>query len=218
MRESPQNIVAPPCDGAEITQKPRCIVLTGAPFAGKTTIGSELKRRLAGKLLFVPEVPTLFLDGGLPLGGWREVTSNPDSDARFSTEIVALRCELEQRFGQVAALCGVQGLLCDRGLLDAAAYTSPQFPTYFALTGRMLEADLCRYDAVVQLGTLAHLHGSGFGTRPHDPSREVALEIELKLKEVWSKHQRFYFLPASANFESQVQNAQYLVEQILRNA
>lgn len=156
----------------------RKIVLTGGPYAGKSTLAEELR---ASGFAVAPEAALLVIEAlGRELGAeraraWRE--HHPD---RFQLRIAELQIELEAR----AQRSGAEWIVCDRGLPDGIAYCR--------LRGIEPPPDLvelaagARYDAVLLLETLA-----SFDPRPASgriDARGDALRLHGLLHAVYVEH------------------------------
>src|SRR5690242_13509867 len=99
------------------------LVLTGGPCAGKTSCLLALKARFGGDILTVPESATLLLSGGVPPPGHERIRCPMDEWVRaFQGAILATQQGIEDSFERVARDCGVRLIVCDRGVLDGAAY------------------------------------------------------------------------------------------------
>jgi predicted ATPase len=199
------------------------IVLTGAPCSGKTSIVRRISMRGNGRFLAVPEVPTLFLSNGLTRDMWNGIVNDPGRNTRFIAEIVATRATLEDRFESVASSTGVKYLLCDRGLPDAASYLPEPTLDYARCTLRDLAVDRQRYSLIIHLESLAARGDSqDYGRRFSDPTREVSMELESRLKVVWAPHPGYVFLPLARSLKQQYENVQAVLERFqtrsLRNA
>lgn len=147
--------------------------LTGGPCAGKTTalayIGEKLSERGYHPLI-VPEAATLLMNGN----------AHPSvaGERAFQTEVLRTVLALEASFEAVAAaLPGKPVLLCDRGVVDAAAYM-PRAMYLEVLAGAGLShVDVRdrRYGAVFHLVTAAK-GAESFYTTDNNPTRRENLE------------------------------------------
>eukprot|EP01051_Picozoa_sp_SAG22_P004828 SAG22_NODE_270_length_13234_cov_13.248573_4_plen_284_part_00 len=158
-------ITADPSESAARQQQPPQqqpvfrVVLTGGPCGGKSSSQQLLTAQLteAGyAVLFVPEVPYLIITGGAAYPGLA-----PENAAKlqaFEHGIVKAQMALEDAFVGIARAGDRPAvLLCDRGLLDVAAYLPRE--RWLQLLGEMghTEQQLApRYDLVLHLVTTAH--------------------------------------------------------------
>lgn len=178
------------------------IVVTGGPGGGKTTAADLLHRERPDQVVIVPEAATILFEGGFP---------RVDDDA---AERAAQRAifQVQANIEDVKrSLYPHHALLCDRGTLDGAAYwpeASGGPAGFFADLGTTLEAELARYDIVVFFETAAA------GGRPinlGNPHRiesvEEAVDLDRRLRAVWSHHRHFHFVPNHASFLAKMNEA-----------
>ncbi len=168
------------------------IVLTGGPGGGKTTAADLFRREIGTRVVIVPEAATILFQGGFPR----------------SSEARALRVAQTAIFHVQRNLEAVQEtlypgrtLLCDRGTVDGAAYWPDGHHEYFAAVGTTLEEELRRYDAVIFFETAAVGGGSIEGGNPvRNESIERAVELDRRLRALWSRHPRFTLVPHNPSF------------------
>src|SRR5215469_11210397 len=126
------------------------IVLTGGPCAGKTRCLRAIRAAFGDPIITLPESATLLLDSGIPPPGHARIHVGEDDWVRsFQGSILALQQTLEASCERLTRNCGAQLIVCDRGVLDGAAYWPggrPSFLQHFGLT-----ADECfrRYHHVL---------------------------------------------------------------------
>ena len=92
-------------------------------------------------------------------------------------------------------------LLCDRGTIDGAAYWPNGDGYYFATVGTTFAHELLRYDAVIFFETAA-VGGSSIesGNPIRNESLDEAVELDGKLRRLWSKHPHFTLVPHNPSF------------------
>lgn len=168
------------------------IVLTGGPGGGKTTAGDLFRREIGERVVLVPEAATMVFSGGFPR----------------STEPMAIHAaqraiyEVQRNLEDVqAALYPDRLLLCDRGTVDGAAYWPGEPHHFFNEIGSTLELELTRYDAVIFFESAA-VGGMGIegGNPIRNESTEKAIELDGKLRTLWSRHPRFVLVPHNPSF------------------
>jgi hypothetical protein len=169
------------------------IVLTGGPGGGKTTAADLFRREIGEKVVIVPETATMLFTGGFPRAG------EPRARAETQRAIFHAQVALEEIQG---ALYPGRVLLCDRGTIDGAAFWPDEAPQgFFETMGTTLETELERYDAVIFFESAAV---GGIAIEGGNPTRtesnEQARDLDVRLREVWSKHPNFHFLPHSTSF------------------
>ena len=167
------------------------IVVTGGPGGGKTTAADLFRREIGEDVVIVPEAATLLFSGGFPrLDSAIEPTQKTIYHLQRNLEDVQ------------SAAYPDRILLCDRGTVDGAAYWPGDHPTgFFEAVGSSLEAELQRYDAVIFFETAAR---GGLQIEGGNPTRvenlEQAVQLDAKLRELWSKHERFTLVPHNPSF------------------
>ena len=100
------------------------IVLTGGPCAGKTTALARLSGFLSERgfrVFTVPEMATMLFVNGASIADL--VKHGDPAVMAFQRAVIDSQLAVEDAFGRVAAATGSPSvLLCDRGVLDGAAY------------------------------------------------------------------------------------------------
>ncbi len=193
----------------------RCrIVLTGGPGGGKTTAGDLFRREIGDRVVLVPEAATLLFSGGFP-----RVHEPP-----------AVRAAQRAIFHMQRGLEDVQGarfperiLLCDRGTVDGAAYWPGSPDEYFEAVGTSLDAEMNRYDAVIFFESAAVGGDRIEGGNPiRNETIEQAVELDRKLREVWSRHPRFILVRHNRSFFKKISSGlaslESIVTQLTQNA
>jgi len=186
------------------------IVLTGGPGGGKTTAAELFRREIGEKVVVVPETATMLFMGGFPRVG--------EPDARAATQRAIFHAQVALEDIQGAHYPG-RVLLCDRGTIDGAAFWPPEAPQgFFETMQTTLEVELARYDAVIffesaAVGDIAIEGGNPARTE----SNEVARQLDMRLRDIWSKHPNFHFVPHSTSFFAKLQDGlarlQHLVDE-----
>jgi predicted ATPase len=172
----------------------RCrIVVTGGPGGGKTTAADMFRREIGERIVIVPEAATMIFSGGFPRY----------DDLQSATSAVQRAIYHVQR-----NLEDVQGakyhdriLLCDRGTIDGAAYWPGEPEEFYAEMGTSLEEEMSRYDGVIFFESAAV---GGMGIEGGNPERceslEEAVELDRKLRSIWSQHPCFQVVHHTPSF------------------
>jgi predicted ATPase len=142
------------------------VVLTGGPCSGKTSSLEHMTKTLLAhnvKVLTVPEVPTILLNGGCLFPG-----AHPTSDAHakqlfeFEAAVLQLQHATEQSFARIGQSSLVTPsdrvvLILDRGIVDVKAYLPDElWQQLLADLGWNHQTLLDSYDLVLHLITAAN--------------------------------------------------------------
>lgn len=178
---------------APAVARPYRIVLTGGPGGGKTTAADLFRREIGERVVIVPEAATLLFSGGFP--------RVQDPPARRSAQAAIFHVQRNLEDMQSARYPG-RILLCDRGTVDGAIYWPADGDDgFFAAVGSSLEAELARYDAVIFFESAAVGGGSIEGGNPARVESDVeAIALDRALRELWSRHPNFSFVPNTPSF------------------
>jgi len=171
----------------------RCrIVVTGGPGGGKTTAADLFRRELGERVVVVPESASLLFNGGFP--------RHQSEDARKAAQSAIYHVQRNLEDVQAAAYPG-RILLCDRGTVDGAAYWPGAHAGFFTHVRSTLEDELARYDAVIFFESAA---AGGLSIEGGNPARiesnAEAARLDEKLREIWSRHPRFFFVQNDHSF------------------
>lgn len=175
----------------------RCrIVLTGGPGGGKTTAADLFRREIGERVVVVPEAATLLFTGGFP--------RSFEPHARVSAQCAIYHVQRNLEDVQ-SALYPQRILLCDRGTVDGAAYWPGEPEAFFEAVGSTQERELARYDAVIFFESAAV---GGISVEGGNPTRiesnDQALELDRRLRRIWSKHERFVVVPHNPSFVKKI--------------
>lgn len=184
------------------------IVVTGGPGGGKTTAADLFRRELGECIVIVPEAATLLFNGG-----FLRPTHNQNAVQSSQMAIYHVQTNNEDIH---AALYPHRTLLCDRGTLDGAAYWPDGDESFFKAINSTIEEELERYDAVIFFETAAIGGMSIEGGNPaRTESLKEAIELDKKLKEVWSKHPNFQLVAHNKSFVKKINNGLYCLQDSL---
>lgn len=185
------------------------IVLTGGPGGGKTTAADLFRREIGERVVVVPETATMLFAGGFPR------VDKPDARAATQRAIFHTQRALEDVQG---AVYPGRILLCDRGTIDGAAYWSEDEPSgFFESVGTTLDVELARYDAVLffESASVGDIQIEG-GNPTRTENNAEARRLDIRLRELWSAHHSFSFVPHSASFFAKLQRGLEELQEIVR--
>ncbi|MDR2970773.1 MAG: AAA family ATPase [Bacteroidales bacterium] len=184
------------------------IVLTGGPCAGKTTALSRIIEKFSDKgylVLTVPEAATLFNQAGVNF-----LTDDKRLFHAAEKSLLEFQMAMEDYFLQIAEAAERPALIiCDRGVMDVAAYLSAE--AWQALLDELgmsaVQARDKRYDAVLHLTTAAK-GAEQFYTTANNSSRteniELARTLDDKLIAAWTGHPHLRIVDNSVGFEGKL--------------
>jgi predicted ATPase len=183
------------------------IVLTGGPGGGKTTAADLFRREIGERVVVVPESATLLFAGGFP----RSAAAHAREAAQRAIYHVQRNLEDVQ-----SALYPDRVLLCDRGTLDGGAYWPGGADAFMVAMGSSVEVELSRYDAVVFFETAAV---GGIDIEGGNPTRienmAEAVELDARLRSIWSRHPSFHLVPHERSFLHKVTEALTLLQKLV---
>lgn len=188
------------------------IVLTGGPCAGKTTALVRIIEHFSNlgfKVFTVPEVPTMYSQGG-----WSYLTPNHDLYYEGELAILQTQLALEDNFMRLAETCTRPTfVVCDRGTLDISAYIDKQ------MWGELCEKcgtsanDLRnRYDAVLHLvsaadGAEQYYTTATNSTRYEQANEEglrIARDLDKKVNRAWTGHPHLRVINNHDDFDAKL--------------
>jgi predicted ATPase len=183
------------CRGSE-GHRPRRVVLTGGPGAGKTAVLEVARRQICAHVVVLPEAAGIVYGGGFP--------RRPSEAARRAGQLAIYHVQ-----DQLEALALAEGdpalVLCDRGVVDGLAYWPGDPATFFAATGASRAEMLARYDAVIHLRTPSAAAGYNHQNPLRLESADEASRIDARLVEAWSGHPRRVLVDSTDDFIDKLQ-------------
>lgn len=189
----------------EVRRRPRRLVLTGGPGAGKTAVLEALKHLLSSQVAVLPESAGIVFGGGFPrlntLAGQRAA----------QRAIFYVQRELEN----IADESDIAAVLCDRGLIDAVAYW-PGPDDFWSSVG-MTQADaLARYDVVIHLRVPDAAHGYARMNALRIESADEAAAIDQRILKAWSAHPRRHIVDATSDFLAKAASVLTIIQRELQ--
>ncbi len=198
------------------------VVLTGGPCAGKSTILSRIQESFPEQVETVPEAANMLIGGGFPLPSdslpyserWQMTLQDP---------LFTLQQSLEANHSEIATRTNKQLLVCDRGLLDQAAYfrggVSEFLERYNVSDIREI---IGRYSLVIHLASVALLGESAYQQASSAQERvedtvEQVREAEQKTLEAWSLHPNLVTIEPHDDFQTKVKDVLKIIDEQLRD-
>lgn len=182
--------------------RPKLIVVTGGPGAGKTAVLDIASRMLNHRVAVLPEAASLLFTGGFPR------RDNPAARRAAQRAIFHVQHELENLTLDERL---VRFAICDRGTLDGLAYWPGPDAEFFAQLGTSLEREIARYALVI------HLRTPVVGYNHQNPLRietaEQAAAIDARIAAAWAQHPRRVFIDNAPDFMSKAQAALHAIAQ-----
>lgn len=179
------------------------LVLTGGPGAGKTAVMEAARQIFSKDVAILPEAASIVYAGGFPRLGTRA------SIHAAQRAIAAVQAELE-RFTLEDHTAPIA--LCDRAIVDGAAYWPEGPAAFYAALGTTPEQVFARYTTVIHLRT----PNLGMGYNNHaNPMRtesaEQAAELDRRIEDVWSGHPNRLVVPATETFTEKLEHVTSLI-------
>ena len=188
------------------------IVLTGGPCAGKTTALVRIIEHFSNlgfKVFTVPEVPTMYSQGG-----WSYLTTNRDLYYEGELAILETQLALENSFMRLAETCTKPSfVVCDRGTLDISAYISPEMWQELCQKCDTSTNELrSRYDAVLHLvsaadGAEQYYTTATNSTRYEQANEEglkIARDLDKKVNKAWKGHPHLRVINNHDDFDAKL--------------
>ncbi|MDP1814546.1 MAG: ATP-binding protein [Leadbetterella sp.] len=195
----------------------KVVVLTGGPCSGKSTVLRALQDEFGEQLVVVREVATVLLEGGFPLPG-KDLDWSEDWQSALQSAIVPLQVSFEQSHTLIAKHRQVKLLVCDRGLLDGAAYTPGGTAEFCKRYGIIETEAYSRYKTVIHLESLAHSNPELYGKAGNEArfeSVERAQELEQATRTAWQKHPHRIIIEGKRGVEEKIAETIGIVRDLL---
>jgi predicted ATPase len=176
--------------------RPRRIVLTGGPGAGKTAVLEMLSHGICQHVLISKEAAGILFAGGFPRGG--------NSAMRRAAQRAIFHVQLELETMLAGANAAV--ILFDRGIVDGSAYWPG--PGDFWREVKMDRASaLVRYDAVVHMRSPDGPNGYGHQNPLRTESAAEARAVDERILEAWKSHPHRFIIDATPDFLTKAERA-----------
>jgi len=182
------------------------LVITGGPCAGKTTVLAALREEFGTQLVYVPEAATMLLDSGFPAPG-RDLEWSLAWQEALQSAVLPLQRSLESAYTLVARQNKASLMVCDRGVLDGAAYIEGGLEEFCQRFRVEFGAELHRYSAVIHLESLAVIEPERYGktgNRNRFESMEEAQQLDARTRAAWAKHQRHILVGGKRGIEGKI--------------
>ena len=178
-----------PC-GCRETHKPKRLVLTGGPGAGKTALLELIRQSFCSHVRILPEAASVVFGGGFP----RE----DDDDCRRAAQRAIFHVQRELEVTGDSHHPAI--VLCDRGTVDGLAYWPGPPDDFWSSMGTTLADEIARYDAVIHLRTPALEQGYNHQNPLRTESPAAAADIDGRIADAWALHRRRFIVESSPDF------------------
>lgn len=200
------------------------IALTGGPCAGKTEVLSALKSEFGQRLCVMPEVATQLLEipyerGGIGIPG-KDLEWSQEWQDEFQRRIIEKQLEDETLLTQIASLSdNISVLLCDRGVMDGAAYTDGGREKFLEQQNLQLDKCLELYDAVIHLNSLAtdspELYENLKATNPNRfENGDTARKLDAAIASAYEGHKNLIRIPTQPTIEEKIAYCRQIIENV----
>ena len=196
------NICEKICKCSVVDSRPRLIVITGGPGAGKTAVLEMAKKVLCQHVAILPEAASIVFGGGF----WR--LSSPSARLAAQKAIYHVQVEMENLvIGERKWHIG----LCDRGTIDSLAYWPSDESSFWQMTGAQVKQEYEKYFAVIHLRSPTDLQGYNHKNPLRIETAIQANEIDEKIAKVWAEHPNYEVIGSNENFLTKAQLALQLI-------
>lgn len=195
-----------------LTQREPLVVLTGGPCSGKSTCLAAIKQAPDTRFHCLPETATIVIRdiGTLP-------PANNDFRMRqFQQQVYLIQRSLETLGSIQAKLTGHQGILLDRGTVDAVAYMPGGARDFEKTCNTSVAHEYQRYAAVICLAVPPYEIYQQF--RGNNPARSesyaLAEELDMRIRRAWQDHPNFHYVDDS-DWETKMRHVRNLATSYL---
>ena len=194
-----------PRSDREENHRPRRLVLTGGPGAGKTAVLEALKHLLSSQVAVLPESAGIVFGGGFPR------LNSPPAQRAAQRAIFYVQRELEN----IADESDIAAVLCDRGLVDAVAYW-PGPDDFWSSVGMTQGEALARYDVIIHLRVPDAAHGYARVNPLRVESADEAAAIDQRILHAWSAHPHRHIVEATSDFLAKAASVLTIIQRELQ--
>ena len=199
------------------------IVLTGGPCAGKTTALVRIIEHFSSlgyKVFTIPEVPTLYSQGG-----WNYLTKNHNLYYEGERAILETQLALEDSFMRMAEVCTKPTLIvCDRGTMDISAYMTPEMWEDITAKANTNSGELrTRYDAILHMVSAADGAEQYYTTatnairyeQMNEEGLRIARELDKKVIKAWTGHPHLRVINNNDDFNAKLNRVLMEISNVL---
>ena len=199
------------------------IVLTGGPCAGKTTALVRIVEHFSNlgfKVFTVPEVPTMYSQGG-----WSYLTPNRRLYYEGELAILQTQLALEDSFMRLAETCTKPAfVVCDRGTMDISAYIAPEmWDDITSKCGTSTNQLRERYDAVLHLVSAAdgaeQYYTLATNANRYEQADEAGLQLardlDKKVNRAWKGHPHLRVINNHNDFDTKLRRVILEISNVL---
>ncbi|MBL4817778.1 MAG: ATP-binding protein [Deltaproteobacteria bacterium] len=172
-------------------KRPKLIVLTGGPGAGKTTVLDTAKHMFFKKALVLHEAASMIYNGGFLR------SSTPMAIQAAQRAIYYIQREQERIIEKDHTnLVG----LCDRGALDGLAYWPDSKEDFFKSLGTTEAEELDRYEAIIHLRTPTEELGYSRKNSARTETVDEAMKLDQRTFDAWKNHPKHHVVDSRQDF------------------
>jgi len=176
--------------------RPRRIVLTGGPGAGKTAVLELIRRSTCRHVRVLPESAGIVFGGGFPRG------ETPSLRRAAQRAIFYVQRELEEATSSEDLAI----VVCDRGTVDGLAYW-PGPEDLWSSLGTSLADQYARYDTVIHLRTPPLGNGYNHSNPLRVETAAEAAVLDAKIAVAWTGHPHRFEVQATDDFLTKASRA-----------
>ncbi len=176
----------------------RRIVVTGGPGGGKTALLEVVQRYFCEHVVVLPEAASIVFGGGFP--------RRTSDAARRGAQLVIYHVQDQLERIEVAEKRAAV-VLCDRGVVDGAAYWPEENEDYWSAVGEARTSALARYAAVIHLRTPPIERGYDRSNPLRIESALEAARIDDRIAALWEGHPNRVVIDSTDDFVTKLRRA-----------